>query len=114
MKRNDADLSVLDLGQGEEGDMKKLRFDVAIETGKWFHFEPSTVIDERAIITICVSDPRDTRRLSTCNLRADGLRKHLPTRCATSTGTSMQNTTRHALTAGMEYQTAPPVSVILC
>ena len=26
--------------------MKKLCFDVAIETGKWFHFEPSTVIDE--------------------------------------------------------------------
>jgi hypothetical protein len=28
-------------------------------------------------------------------------------------GTSMQNTTRHALTAGMEYQTAPPASVSL-
>jgi hypothetical protein len=34
-----------------------LRFDVAIETGKWLHLDPSTVIDEREIITICVSYP---------------------------------------------------------
>jgi hypothetical protein len=37
--------------------MKKLRFDVAIETGNWCHFDPSTVIDEREIIIICVSYP---------------------------------------------------------
>ena len=48
---------MLNLGKGEECNMKKLCFDVAIETGKWFHFEPSTVIDERTIITICVSYP---------------------------------------------------------
>jgi hypothetical protein len=52
LKRNDADLSVLNLGRGEEGEMKKLCFDVAIETGKGAHFEPSTMIDEREIIDL--------------------------------------------------------------
>ena len=36
---------------------RTLRFDVAIETGKWIHLDPSTLIDERKIITICVSYP---------------------------------------------------------
>jgi hypothetical protein len=108
LKRDDADLFVLNLGRGEEGDMKKLCFDVAIETGKGSHFDPSTVIDEREIITICSSYPLRHPTITNMQLRADGLRKHLPARCVTSTGTSMQNTTRHALTAGMEYQPISP------
>jgi hypothetical protein len=70
LKRNDADLSVLNLGRGEVGDMKKLCFDVAIETGKGSHFDPSTMIDEREIITICISYP--LRYPTIINMQSEG------------------------------------------
>ena len=71
--------------------MKKLCFDVAIETGKGSHFEPSTMIDEREIITICVSYPLRTAKAfadAVCDIYRDIYAEHNPPRSYSGHGIS--------------------------